>query len=73
MIRRQDCPVCGKGLPDDPAVLKKYSPFCSERCKQVDLFRWAEGRYAIVENVDPIEAELLAQDPDVIVDNGQGS
>jgi len=35
------CPVCGK--PSDPA----FRPFCSARCKQVDLGRWLNGGYAI--------------------------
>ena len=35
------CPVCGK--PSDPA----FRPFCSARCKQVDLGRWLSGGYTI--------------------------
>jgi endogenous inhibitor of DNA gyrase (YacG/DUF329 family) len=25
----------------------KYRPFCSERCKQIDLGAWAEEKYTI--------------------------
>ena len=67
MIRRQDCPVCRKGLPEDPDESRRVFPFCSVRCKQIDLYRWSEGRYAIVEDVDPVEAEFLMQDPDIKV------
>ena len=42
-------------------------PFCSERCKKVDLFRWFDGRYAVVEDVDPMVAEFMKNDPDIIV------
>lgn len=35
------CPVCGK-----PAVAA-HRPFCSARCRQVDLGRWLSGGYAI--------------------------
>jgi endogenous inhibitor of DNA gyrase (YacG/DUF329 family) len=35
------CPVCGK--PADPARL----PFCSSRCRDVDLNRWLSGSYVI--------------------------
>jgi uncharacterized protein len=35
------CPVCGK--PADPATL----PFCSKRCRDVDLNRWLSGTYVI--------------------------
>jgi endogenous inhibitor of DNA gyrase (YacG/DUF329 family) len=35
------CPICGK--PTDAG--KK--PFCSSRCRNVDLNRWLQGSYAI--------------------------
>ena len=37
------CPVCGEARerPDAPA------PFCSERCRLVDLGRWLKGDYVI--------------------------
>jgi endogenous inhibitor of DNA gyrase (YacG/DUF329 family) len=43
------CPICKKPVPDDPPAdgAKNYSPFCSERCKLIDLGRWLEGRYQI--------------------------
>ncbi|MEY3263761.1 MAG: hypothetical protein RL717_1238, partial [Pseudomonadota bacterium] len=36
----------------------KYRPFCSDRCKQIDLGAWAEEKYVIpgalpVEDEDP--------------------
>ena len=35
------CPICGK--PATEASL----PFCSERCRDVDLNRWLSNSYAI--------------------------
>ena len=35
------CPICGK-----PAA-ETSRPFCSERCRQVDLNRWLSNSYAI--------------------------
>jgi len=35
------CPICGK-----PAT-EASKPFCSERCRDVDLNRWLSGRYVI--------------------------
>ena len=35
------CPICGK-----PAA-ERFRPFCSARCKDVDLHRWFSGAYAI--------------------------
>ena len=35
------CPICGK--PSQQATL----PFCSKRCRDVDLNRWLSGSYVI--------------------------
>ncbi len=35
------CSVCRR--PVDP----RFRPFCSARCKQVDLGRWLDGHYAV--------------------------
>lgn len=42
------CVICGKPLPsaDDPDVAS--SPFCSDRCRQIDLGRWLGERYRFV-------------------------
>ncbi|SDB60214.1 DNA gyrase inhibitor YacG [Belnapia rosea] len=37
------CAVCGK--PVEPPG--RYRPFCSARCRQIDLGRWLAGDYAI--------------------------
>ncbi|MGB3271667.1 MAG: DNA gyrase inhibitor YacG [Xanthobacteraceae bacterium] len=39
--RVRPCPVCGK-----PATREAW-PFCSERCRDVDLHRWLSGSYVI--------------------------
>ena len=36
------CPICGR-TPEDA----RFRPFCSARCRQVDLGRWLAGDYAI--------------------------
>lgn len=38
---RRPCPICGQ-----PSEREAY-PFCSKRCKDVDLHRWLSGAYAI--------------------------
>ena len=35
------CAICGKPAAD------RFRPFCSARCKDVDLNRWFSGAYAI--------------------------
>lgn len=39
--RGRACPICGK--PSDVS----QDPFCSKRCREIDLGNWLGGRYAI--------------------------
>lgn len=45
MVTTVSCPTCGKKVEWTPQ--SRYRPFCSERCKQIDLGAWAEEKYAI--------------------------
>ena len=38
---QKPCPICGK-----PAEVA-FRPFCSARCRDVDLNRWLSGRYVV--------------------------
>lgn len=52
--RKVRCPQCGKDAlwaPENP-----YRPFCSERCKQIDLGCWASDSYRIGGAVSDEEA-----------------
>ncbi|MDR1646705.1 MAG: DNA gyrase inhibitor YacG [Zoogloeaceae bacterium] len=58
------CPTCGKKgewRPENP-----WRPFCSERCKLVDLGAWATERYSIPQaEVDGgLDAEALFVPPE---------
>ncbi len=39
------CPVCGKKV--EWTEKSPYRPFCSLRCKQVDLGAWADEKYRV--------------------------
>lgn len=39
------CPICGKKVPWGPQ--SPWRPFCSERCRLVDLGEWGSGGYRI--------------------------
>lgn len=44
------CPVCRKVVREsggDSGESVEFFPFCSERCKLVDLGAWLDGRYRI--------------------------
>ena len=39
--KAKPCPICGK------SATEASHPFCSERCRDVDLNRWLSNSYAI--------------------------
>jgi uncharacterized protein len=39
------CPTCGKEMEWDPK--NRFRPFCSERCKLIDLGKWANEEYRV--------------------------
>jgi len=41
------CPICSKSYTIGAILELKSFPFCSERCRLIDLGRWADGRNAI--------------------------
>jgi endogenous inhibitor of DNA gyrase (YacG/DUF329 family) len=45
---KQHCPICK--APTDSAVHAEF-PFCSERCRLLDLGNWAAERYVVREPV----------------------
>ena len=71
MIKPHCCPICDKACSSDAAAASLF-PFCSDRCRKIDLMRWVDGRYAIVEDVHPEVAEFLKDDPDILV-QGEGA
>jgi hypothetical protein len=43
------CPICRKQVP---GAGNSYRPFCSERCKLIDLDHWLSERYRISTRVE---------------------
>jgi hypothetical protein len=41
------CPICKKHVADDGPEKPATYPFCSQRCKLIDLGRWLGGKYQI--------------------------
>ena len=54
---QRKCPICGK--PTDSKQSADF-PFCSERCKLLDLGNWASEKYRISE---PVLEEPATQNP----------
>jgi endogenous inhibitor of DNA gyrase (YacG/DUF329 family) len=50
-LRTAACPICGK--PTAPA----HRPFCSGRCRNIDLGRWLHGVYRVESDEGPEDEE----------------
>jgi uncharacterized protein len=49
------CPTCRKPAPFAPD--NPWRPFCSERCRSIDLGAWASEAYRIPEADDESESQ----------------
>ena len=58
------CPTCGKPEAEfeEPC---HYLPFCSARCKNIDLGKWLGGHYVISR---PLEKDPEEEEPTVSED-----
>lgn len=52
------CPMCGKAAAWSQE--NRWRPFCSERCKLIDLGQWATEKYRVP--VNPAEPARSATD-----------
>jgi len=53
--RTVNCPQCGKSVVWNQDNL--FRPFCSERCKTMDLGQWATESYRIPESEQSIDED----------------
>lgn len=56
------CPTCGTRFEAESIDAWPGFPFCSERCKLIDLGRWIDGAYAIPGKPPMEEEESAAED-----------
>ena len=56
-VVKWNCPICKK--PTDTATHVEF-PFCSERCRLLDLGNWAAERYVVSE---PVMDESAPENP----------
>jgi len=54
-MNKTTCPICTAAMPGDWTEYPDY-PFCSKRCRLVDLGKWFSEEHAISE---PLRAEHL--------------
>ncbi len=53
------CPICGKPVESKPQ--NPYDPFCSERCRMVDLGKWFSDSYRVPARPDELDDEQVDQ------------
>jgi endogenous inhibitor of DNA gyrase (YacG/DUF329 family) len=56
-VRKVPCPRCGTPAAFSPE--NKWRPFCSERCRVIDLGQWAAESYRV-----PVEDAKPGDEPD---------
>ena len=59
------CPTCDKIVSIEDNA---YRPFCSERCRLLDLNSWLTEQYRV-----PVDDGMLEQDADADMRNRSGS
>jgi endogenous inhibitor of DNA gyrase (YacG/DUF329 family) len=52
---RGTCPICGRAFEVATIDDLPSFPFCSNRCKLIDLGRWIDGAYVIPGPAVPME------------------
>jgi endogenous inhibitor of DNA gyrase (YacG/DUF329 family) len=50
------CPICRRRLPE-AGEARRFRPFCSRRCADVDLHRWLTGSYRVETDEAPGDGE----------------
>ena len=54
--RKRGCPICGK------PVAAEHRPFCSARCRRIDLDRWLGEAYRVPTEEGPDGPERNTED-----------
>jgi len=65
------CPICHKtikSVSQEKNKIQKFFPFCSERCKLIDLGSWLDTDYKILSSHKSIESD---QDFDISASNDE--
>jgi uncharacterized protein len=56
-MRQHTCPICGSTFADADDAPRASRPFCSNRCKLVDLSNWLDGAYRLPDDDEEVFSE----------------
>jgi len=59
-ITKVACPTCGKEVEWRPE--NAFRPFCSQRCKLIDLGAWGNEAYKVPAEHDELQPDAQQQD-----------
>ncbi|MBN2512579.1 MAG: DNA gyrase inhibitor YacG [Sedimentisphaerales bacterium] len=45
-----ECPICKKPVCIPQSGQRTFFPFCSDRCRLIDLGKWLDGEYRVPVN-----------------------
>ena len=65
LANSMQCPICKREF--DPTQTKAM-PFCSSRCRSIDLGRWLDEEYSLPHLPDPEDDETPAEDRPAVTD-----
>ena len=52
-----ECSICGRAAA--PRTENKAFPFCSPRCKTIDLGQWVDEKYRVPDDAEEVERSSL--------------
>lgn len=56
-----NCPTCHHAVIWD-AAQSPWRPFCSERCRLIDLGEWADEQHRIASSEVPVDLEFMSDE-----------
>jgi endogenous inhibitor of DNA gyrase (YacG/DUF329 family) len=59
------CPICDKPMHGQSTAEWPELPFCSARCRTIDLGRWLGGSYRIPTEAESASPEHGSEDEDI--------
>ena len=57
-----DCPACARKTEYSPT--NRWRPFCSERCKRIDLGAWASEEYRVAVKSSDEDPDARSPEPE---------
>ena len=61
MSKVVNCPTCAKPVEWKPE--NRFRPFCSDRCKKIDLGAWANEEYRVAQSAPNPDEDLPPDGP----------